>query len=325
MDGVTDAAFRYMVDTIGHPSVLFTEFTSVEGIMHGVVKLLSAFTYHKTRTPTVAQIFGSHPEDFYAATFAVCEMGFDGVDINMGCPDRSVALKGGGAGLILKPKTAQKIVTATKKAVADWIKGKKIEDTGLPEEVIRYVKEYKKRFQINKLRQLIPVTVKTRIGYDHAVTEDWISNLLEIEPVAISIHGRTLRQMYTGFADWDEIGKAARLIRKTQTLVLGNGDVKSVEDGRKKSKEYGLDGVLIGRAAFGNPWLFDEKIPSRLERISAAIKQCEHFMELTPEGHFLSLRKHLAWYMKGFEGSHELRARLMAVKTLDDVKQIFSA
>lgn len=324
MDGVTDAAFRYIVDVIGHPHILFTEFTSVEGIAHGATKLLSAFTHHKTETPTVAQIFGSHPDDFYQASFVVAAMGFDGIDINMGCPDRSVTHRGGGAGLILKPALAKKIIRTVKTAMNDWSNGTSIEAVGLPRPIIDYVKNYVTDHRIPTNQQPLPVSVKTRIGYDHAVTEEWIGHLLETEPVAITIHGRTLKQMYAGKSDWEEIGRAAQLIGKTETLVLGNGDVKSVKEAREKSKVYHLDGVLIGRASLGNPWIFSGRIPTKKERLDTAFHQCEMFIKLTPGLHFLSLRKHLTWYMKGFEGSHELRARLMTVVNMEDVKKILN-
>ncbi|HRN71050.1 MAG TPA: tRNA-dihydrouridine synthase, partial [Candidatus Woesebacteria bacterium] len=171
-------------------------------------------------------------------------------------------------------------------------------------------------------RKLLPVSIKTRIGYDEIVTEDWISNLLEAEPANISIHGRTLIQMYTGLANWKEIGKAAKIIKKTNTSVLGNGDVKSIQEAKEKAKQYNLDGVLIGRASFGNPWLFKEYEPTNEERIKVAIEHCKTFAEMTPELHFLSLRKHLAWYTKGIPGSNELRTKLMTVQNVEDVKKI---
>lgn len=325
MDGVTDAAFRYIVDTYGKPSILFTEFTSVEGIAHGATKLLDAFIHHTTSTPTVAQLFGANPEDFYKAAFVTCEMGFNGIDINMGCPDAAVARKGGGAALILKPEIAKQIIRHTKKGVADWSNGKSIKESGLPDSITTWVDTYKKHHEIEINRVSLPVSVKTRIGYHEPVTEPWIQTLLEEEPVAISVHGRTLKQMYTGAADWNEIGKAAALIKKTKTLALGNGDIKTVAEARKKAREFHLDGTLIGRASFGNPWIFQEFEATKEERIQVAIEHCEAFMRLTPDLHFLSLRKHLAWYMKGFEGSHELRKELMKVENLADVRRVLKA
>ena len=319
MDGVTDAAFRYISDKYGKPAVLFTEFTSVEGIARGAVKILGAFIYHKTSTPTVAQVYGSTPKSFYDAAFVVCEMGFDGIDINMGCPDSNISKRGSGAALIQTPKLAQEIIKTVKRAVKDYFEGKNIEETDLPESIIDLVKNYK---QYDMKRKHLPVSVKTRIGYDLVVTENWIKNILEAEPVSISIHGRTLKQMYTGKADWEEIGKAAKIVKKTETLILGNGDVKTVEEAKEKAKEYGLDGVLIGRATFGNPWIFQNHIPTNRERIDVALEHCEVFTKLIPKGHFPSLRKHLAWYTKGIPGSNELRNKLMRVNNFEEVRNI---
>lgn len=336
MDGVTDAAYRFITDKYGKPSILFTEFTSVEGIAHGATRLLSPFVHHKSDTPQVAQIYGSTSQAFYEATFTVCEMGFDGVDINMGCPDHNIAKKGCGAGLIRTPQVAYDIIKAVQQAVQDWANGKKIEETNLKPAVIEWIKKYnlKRHAELDSAsgfriksgmttpRNLIPVSVKTRIGYDEIITEDWISTLLEAEPANISVHGRTLVQMYTGLADWEEIGKAAKLIRKTNTSVLGNGDIKSIKEAKEKTKQYDLDGVLIGRALFGNPWFFKEYEPTNEERIKVAIEHCEKFAEMTPELHFLSLRKHLAWYTKGIPGSNDLRRQLMTVENVEDVKRI---
>src|SRR3989344_6611393 len=142
MDGVTDAAFRYICDKYGKPAVLFTEFTSVEGITRGAVKILDAFIYHKTSTPTVAQVYGSTPQSFYDATFVVCEMGFDGIDINMGCPDHNISKRGSGAALIRTPQIAKKIINSVKKASKDYFEGKNIEDTDLPKPVIEWIRDY---------------------------------------------------------------------------------------------------------------------------------------------------------------------------------------
>lgn len=322
MDGVTDAAFRYIADIHGKPSILVTEFTSVEGVSHGAVKLLDAFVYHKTDTPTIAQIYGSDVASFYKTTFICCEMGFDAVDINMGCPDAAVARRGGGAGLILKPQLAQEIIQTVKRAVYDWSEGKKLEDVGLNKHVVAWVTKYKLAHQIQAERKILPVSVKTRIGYEEIVTQDWIKTLLEMEPAAITLHGRTLKQMYTGKANWEEIGKAAEITRDTSTLLLGNGDITSLADAHQKIQTYNLQGALIGRASFGNPWIFRSYEPTTKERLKTALEHCRMFMKLTPEGHFLSLRKHLAWYCKGFDKAAEVRARFMHVKTIEDVEAI---
>lgn len=322
MDGVTDAAFRYISDTIGKPDLLLTEFVSVEGITAGAIALLDAFIYHKTKTPTIAQIYGTEPEAFYQSAFIVCELGFDGIDINMGCPDKSVSGRGAGAGLIRNPERAKAIVKATKQAALDWSEGKKLGDVGLRPKVTNAVRKLQKQLDITPIRRLLPVSVKTRIGFDRPVIHEWISHLLETEPVNITIHGRTLKQMYTGLADWDEIGAAAQLAKGSSTTIMGNGDVKSMDDAGKRIKEYGLHGVLIGRATFGNPWLFKREIPSTDMRLRAALAHCEAFERMLPKGHFLSLRKHMAWYCKGFDGAAEIRARLMSIQSVADVRQI---
>lgn len=324
MDGVTDAAFRFIMDTHGHPDLLFTEFTSVEGIVRGVTKLLEAFIYHKTKTPTIAQVFGANPEGFYKVAFVLAEMGFNGVDINMGCPDKDVAKRGGGAGLILEPKLAQEIVRKTRQGLIDWAEGRKIEAVGLPDKIIDWVKNFKINYQINlATRSILPVSVKTRIGYDKVVTKWWMETLLEAEPANISLHGRTLKQMYSGLADWDEIALAAEIVGKTKTTLLGNGDIKSHVEALEKIKKYKVDGVLIGRATYGNPWVFQAGVePTKAMRFRAALDHVKAFVKLTPNAHFISLRKHMAWYCRGFEGAPELRNRLVRVNSVEEVENI---
>ncbi len=323
MDGVTDAACRFIADKYGKPDLLFTEFTSVEGIVHGADKLLDAFIYHKSDTPTVAQIFGADPEAFYKVAFILGEMGFDGIDINMGCPDHNVAKKGGGAGLILTPKLAQEIIKRTQEGTRDWGEGKDIKRLGLPDQITDYVVKYKETRKISDLKNPLPVSVKTRIGFDKIVTEEWIANLLEVEPVNITVHGRTLAQLYSGEANWEEIGKAAELAHKTQTTLLGNGDLKSLEDARERVIKYNTDGALIGRAAWGNPWMF-QSIPGldTTLRLKTALEHCQEFVRLLPRGHFLSIRKHLAWYCKGFDNASDVRAKLTRVSTVEDIRHI---
>lgn len=322
MDGVTDAAFRYITDNYGNVDILFTEFTSVEGVGAGATKLLSAFKHHNTSTPTVGQIFGSTPDDFYKTVFVLSEMGFDGVDINMGCPDPHVAKKGGGAGLIQTPKLAQKIISISQKAARDWSDGKKITDVGLNEQIISWVKNYQTASAMKVERKILPISVKTRIGYDKIVTEEWINVLLEMNLANISLHGRTLKQLYSGAADWEEIAKAAQLCKKTKTTLLGNGDIKSLEDAKEKIAKYQTDGALIGRAAFGNPWVFNDHQATLKQKLQTAVEHCEVFESLTPELNFLSLRKHLAWYCRGFGNAGEIRSRLMFANSSGEVREI---
>ena len=320
MDGVTDMAMRFITKKHGHdvhghrdgraghdihnhrgrraggPDVVFTEFVSAEGIRAGATRLMRDFKFTDMERPIVAQLFGKDPQAFYVATLLVCKLGFDGVDINMGCPARKVANRGEGAGLINTPDLALQIIKEVQRAAG----GK------------------------------IPVSVKTRIGYDKPVTDEWIGRLLEAEPAVISLHGRTLKQGYSGKADWKEIGKAAKLCGKTDTLLLGNGDVDSVKNGKEKLKRYGGDGFLIGRASFGNPWVFrDDLYRSRTEcgmtkeeRLRVALEHARKFEECYPEDKFFAMRKHLNWYAKGFDGAKELRSKLVLCNSAKEVKKV---
>ena len=323
MDGVTDAAFRYMTCKYGKPSVVITEFTNVEGLARGNVKGLAAFIYNKIERPVVAQIFGVEPESYYKAAVLLSAMGFDGIDINMGCPVTKVAAKGSGAALIRTPELAKNLVRMTKKGVKDWEEGISLEKAGVNEEIIAAIKGM--RLPKKSARKSIPVSVKTRIGYDSIVAEEWVKHLLEVEPANISMHGRTLKQLYMGVANWEEIAKACRVVKSSGLGIsfLGNGDVKSIEDAKEKIKTYGVDGVLVGRAIFGNPWFFAGKEPDMNERLDAALEHSRYFEKLRHMP-FLQIRKHLGWYCKGFEGAKELRVKLMQVEKLQDVEEILS-
>ncbi len=325
MDGVTDAAFRYITDKYSKPDILFTEFTSVEGIAAGADKLLSAFVYHKSSTPIVGQIFGSTPSDFYKTAFVLAELGFDGIDINMGCPDPHVAKKGGGAGLIKTPDLAKEIIFATQNGSEDFASGIKIGKIGLPISITSWIKKYKEKNNISTRKILLPVSVKTRIGYDEIVTESWIETLLSTNPANITLHGRTLKQLYSGEANWEEIAKAAKLVKKTTTTLLGNGDIKSVDDAIEKISHYKTDGALIGRAAFGKPEIFSSKEIALNEKLKIAIEHCEVFEKLTPELNFLSVRKHLAWYCKGFDNASDKRMALMLSSNSKEVRKIIES
>lgn len=346
MDGVTDASFRYMICKYCKPSVVITEFTNVEGLARGNVKGLAAFIYSEIERPIVAQIFGVEPESYYKAAILLCSMGFDGIDINMGCPVNKVAAKGSGAALIKTPELAKTLVRMTKKGVKDWAEGISLEEAGVNAEIIAAVKGMMEKSQMMEAgansaagddkkvspvtlfpRRIIPVSIKTRIGYDSIVAEGWVKHLLEVEPANISMHGRTLKQLYTGVANWEEIAKACKVVKESGlgTTFLGNGDVKSLEDAREKVEKYGVDGVLVGRATFGNPYFFAGREPTAKEGLLAAIEHSKYFEKLNESGlqniHFQHIRKHLGWYCKGFEGAKELRMKLMQTENAVEVEK----
>jgi tRNA-dihydrouridine synthase len=249
-------------------------------------------------------------------------MGFDGIDINMGCPDPNVAKKGGGAALILRPDIAQEIIRKTRQGIGEWSEGRSYKDIDLKPQIIEFVENFKEKFNIKPPRRNLPISVKTRIGYDTIVTKDWMQTLLEVEPVNITVHGRTLKQLYSGGANWDEIAVAAELAHTTETTLLGNGDVKSYEDAIERSKTYGTDGVLIGRGAWGNPWIFNNITPEVKQRFTTALEHAEAFSRLLPRGHFLAMRKHLSWYCKGFDGASNIRVQLTRVNNVEDVARV---
>ncbi len=286
MDGVTDAAMRYITAKYGKPDVIFTEFVSADGIKHGAKRLLRDFKFDEIERPVVAQLFGGNPESFFEVAKLIVKMGFDGIDINMGCPAKKVAGRGEGAGLIKSPALAAEIIEAVKKGVD----GK------------------------------IPVSVKTRIGYDQP-DPNWWKFLAKQDVAAVSMHGRTFKQLYQGKADWEALSEAAKVVRSEKTLFLGNGDVESVVEAKEKAKKYGVDGVLIGRAAQGNPWVFVGKEATREERLKVALEHARKFEEIFPEDRFFIMRKHLAWYARGFDGASELRQKLVQTNSADEVER----
>ncbi len=321
MDGVTDATFRALTARYGHPSITFTEFTAAEGIRAGAERLLEDFLYCEEERPVLGQIFGADPDAFFIASAVVSALGFNGIDINMGCPAKSVAQRGAGASLILDPERATEIIRKTKAGNKAWAEGSSLQQLGVPENLIPLIEARRNALGITS-RQLLPVSVKTRIGYDSVTVEDWVQHLLEETPANITLHGRTLKQLYTGFADWDAISRAAKIIHSTGTSVLGNGDVKNKEDALEHCTTYGVDGVLIGRAAFGNPWIFTDHTPTEKERLEVALEHATYFAKTAGEKNFVRMRKHLLDYTRSFDGAKELRSRLMRVSNLAEVESI---
>ena len=343
MDGVTDPAFRLMVARYGKPDVQFTEFINVDEVCHGVDAAWSQLRYDEIERPIVAQIYGADPDKFYQVAQVVCELGFDGVDINMGCPSKNVSARGCGAALIRNPPLAKEIIRAVQAGVRDWASGHRLDAVGLRPRVVERVKALAsaRTGDGTTPRRPIPVSVKTRLGYDAVVIEDWAAVLLEERPAAISIHGRTLAQMYRGRADWDAIGRAAKLVRETSTLVFGNGDVESMDDLVRKVRDTRVHGVLIGRSALGNPWIFRAKARAKAavsgsavtelppdvplqERFRVALEHARCFESLGGASRFSAMRKHLGWYCTGFFKAAEVRAQMFRATSSCDVERILA-
>lgn len=349
MDGVTDHPFRHVQKHVGRPDIIMTEFTSAEGVAHNAVKLFDDFLYDETQRPAIAQIFGKDARSFYVTAVILGFLGYDGIDINMGCPAKSVEQHGAGAALIRTPDIAQDIVRATRKGIQDWANGITLEQ--LPELKQKTIREVMSRHAIlpdwAKQRRELPISVKTRIGYDQVIIRDWIRYLLETEPVAITVHGRTLKQLYSGSANWEAIAQAVDEARGSGTKILGNGDITTLADFHSKVTQSGVDGALIGRATFGNPWFIRDLVefrdqhwsdpnarqiaqdwaPSEIsweERVAVILEHTKLYLETFPDHHFLAMRKHLGWYIKGFPHASEMRNALVRSNSLDEVQNILS-
>jgi tRNA-dihydrouridine synthase len=346
MDGVTDASFRFITAKYGPPDLTVTEFVNVEAALYAPDTLIRDLAYSEIERPVIAQIYGHTPELFYKVAHVIGELGFDGLDINMGCPAKTVASKGSGAGLILKPELAQSIIRAARQGIEDWSAGQTLDNLGLKHALIQGVLELN-RLRTDRetlsARPPIPVSVKTRLGYDDVVVEEWIRTLLEEKPAAITLHGRTLKQQYKGSADWDAITRAVGIAKHSDTLILGNGDLRDMADVYRRVRETNVDGVLIGRAAQGEPWIFraKEQVKQALraqcgemihaapvslaERFRVMLEHCDHFASHTQIHSFVGMRKHLAWYCTGSRGAAELRAQMVRVKDLDEVAALLRA
>jgi nifR3 family TIM-barrel protein len=340
MNGVTDHAFRQIQKRYGCPDVVMTEFTPVDGICAGADALLKDLLYDEAQRPILAQVYGSVPEEFHTAAVILCQLGFDGIDINMGCPSKAVASRGSGAALIRTPGLAQQIIRATKRGVADWMNGRTVRDClTIPGQFAEQVEAQHRRLpEPYRQHRGIPVSVKTRTGYDRPVVQEWIPALLECSPDAIGIHGRTLSQGYSGEANWDHIGHAAELAAGSGCSILGNGDVRSWEDAQDKAQSFQVAGALIGRASYGNPHVFrpagvpesteaggGQRKPHSYWILDIAMEHARLYKESfsrLPGYHFLPMRKHLSWYAKHVPSASYLRRALAQTSSVEEAEAV---
>lgn len=316
MADVTDAPFRKLIakysahtrsdGSVGGPDVMWTEFVSADGLIRatpeGKKKLLADLIFDDSERPIVAQLFSSSPTYMEQAAALCRDLGFDGIDINMGCPDRSIEKQGCGAAMIKDPDQAAAVIAAAKRGAEN-----------------------------------LPVSVKTRLGYNQDQLEEWLPKLLAAEPAVVTVHARTRKEMSKVPARWERIARAVE-IRDTsgsQTLIFGNGDVHSVEDAHEKARATHADGVMLGRAIFGNPWLFHltKRLPERVaadnnhyyelisveERLRVMVEHTKLFSELLPHKSFAVMKKHYKAYVHGFAGAVELRTHLMETQSVDQV------
>jgi tRNA-dihydrouridine synthase len=253
--------------------------------------LMRDLSYTTIEHPIVAQIFSNKPEMIAYATRLVAMLGFDGVDINMGCPDRAIERQGCGAAMIKTPELAQEIIRAARSASP------------------------------------LPVSVKTRVGYGEESLDAWLPVLLEASPAAITLHLRTRKELSLVPAHWELMKKAVEIRDRVNPAVclIGNGDVALLVEGVERVRETGCDGVMIGRGMFGNPWVFagrrPEEVPLDL-RLAALIELAYDFERLSPPKSFAILKKHIKVFVTGFSGAADLRARLMQAGSARELEDI---
>lgn len=292
MEGVTNFVFREVVSKyLPKPDVLFTEFTNVDALNStGFERTISRFRFNKIQRPIVAQIWGTNPLNFEKSAKLVQELGFDGVDINMGCPDRAVVKIGACSALINNKSLAKEIIQATKKGASK-----------------------------------LPISVKTRIGFMKVVTDDWITFLLEQKIDALTVHGRTTKQMSDVPANWNEIAKAVEIKSKIspKTIIIGNGDVKNYSEVVEKHDKYKVDGVMIGRGIFLNPWVFEKKDKKHTFEESKKVllkhlKLCNKEYSDEKVTSYETVKKFYKMYINNFEGASKLRAKLMQTRSIDE-------
>ncbi len=297
MEDVTDVVFRHVVKEAGAPDVFFTEFANSDSFCHpeGKDSLRGRLTFTEDEQPIVGHIWGDNPTFFREMSIGLAQLGFKGVDINMGCPVPNVAGRGKGSGLILRPEVAAELIAAAKAG-------------GLP------------------------VSVKTRIGYtEMAEMEAWITHLLKQDIANLSIHLRTRKEMSKVPAHWDIIPQIMALRDQIapQTLITINGDIPDRQTGLELAEKYGVDGIMIGRGIFKNPFAF-EKEPREhtseelLGLLRLQLDLQDQYSEMIPRS-IVGLHRFFKIYVKGFSGASDLRVKLMQTKSTDEVRAILAA
>ncbi|MDT2743304.1 tRNA-dihydrouridine synthase [Enterococcus asini] len=294
MEDVTDVVFRHVVQEAGAPDVFFTEFTNSDSFCHpdGLASVRGRLVFTEDEQPMVAHIWGDNPEHFRQMSVALAEMGFAGIDLNMGCPVPNVADRGKGSGLILRPEVAGELIQAAKAG-------------GLP------------------------VSVKTRLGFTElSEMQAWISHLLKQDIANLSVHLRTRKEMSKAAAHWELIPELVKLrdAIAPETLLTINGDIPDRKTGEELAEKYGVDGIMIGRGIFKNPYAF-EKIPQEhssqelLQLLRLQLDLQDQYQEQLPRS-IVGLHRFFKIYVKGFPGANDLRIRLMDTKSTAEVRQI---
>lgn len=294
MEDVTDVVFRHVVKEAGAPDVFFTEFTNSDSFCHpdGKESVRGRLTFTEDEQPMVAHIWGDKPKFFKEMSIQLAEMGFKGIDLNMGCPVPNVAERGKGSGLILRPEVAAELIQAAKAG-------------GLP------------------------VSVKTRIGFtQQSELDDWISHLLKQDIANLSIHLRTRKEMSKVVAHWELIPRVVELrdALAPQTLITINGDIQDRQMGLELAEKYGVDGIMIGRGIFKNPFAFEKEAREHSSEELIALLRLQldlqdQYAQIIPRS-ITGLHRFFKIYVKGFPGANDLRVQLMDTQTTDEVRAI---
>ena len=313
MDDVTDTTFRQLVASTAAPDLFFTEFVNVDGLMSpGRDKLLKKLRFEKSEKSLVAQLWGLQPENFRVIAAQIAdgslarELGlpdgcnFVGVDLNMGCPAKSEVQNGACSALI------------------------KIENRTLAEQIIEATRE--------GLGGRLPLSVKTRLGFT-TVDMTWFDFLLGKDLDMLTVHGRTRKEMSKVPAHWDLIGEVALMRKKLapQTVLVGNGDVESRAQGEALAKQYGLDGIMVGRGVFHDPYVFASSSPwaekAEAERIDLYRQQVRLFTDTWQNGerNVKTLNRFCKVYINGFDGAKELREKLMEAQSADELLNMLAS
>jgi tRNA-dihydrouridine synthase len=295
MEEVTDVVFRHVVSAAAKPDVFFTEFTNTDSYCHpeGIQSVRGRLTFTEDEQPLVAQIWGDKPEHFRQMSIGLAKQGFRGVDINMGCPVPNVTANGKGSGLILRPEVAADIIQATKAG-------------GLP------------------------VSVKTRLGYtDVDEWHGWLTHILKQDIANLTIHLRTRKEMSKVDAHWELIPEIKKLRDQVapDTLLTINGDVHDRQTGLKLADQYDIDGLMIGRGIFANPFAFekepkDHSSKELLDLLRLHLNLHDRYSEALELRPFTALHRFFKIYVRGFRGASELRNQLMSTKSTDEVRAL---
>ncbi len=293
MEDVTDYVFREIIAEVGRPDVFFTEFTNIDALASkGRKDAENNLRFSEKQRPIVAQIWGTDVNNFYNAAKLIRQKRFDGIDINMGCPVRAVVKKKAGAGLIKNPKLAEEIIAATKEGAGN-----------------------------------LPVSVKTRLGFEKSETDTWIPFLLTQDIAALTVHGRIASEMSKKPANWEEIGKAVNFRDRINpnTKIIGNGDVDSFTKGQELAQKYKVDGVMVARGIFRDLWLFTSPHGKHTneESLQLLLKHLDLFNTTWGDTKNIEvMKKFFKMYIKSVPGASQFRQSLMLSKSYREMKLI---